>query len=50
MNKKGLNVNGHIAIPTQTGTQVAEPDATDYVVHEALDSLWETVFAGEPQQ
>ena len=36
--------------PTQTGIQVAEPDATDYVVHEALNTLWETVFAAAPQQ
>lgn len=36
--------------PTKEGTQVAEPDATDYIVNEALDNLWETVFAGEPQQ
>ncbi len=36
--------------PTQQGIQVAEPDATDYVVHEALDTLWDTVFAANPQQ
>lgn len=36
--------------PTLEGIQISVPDATDYVVTEALNDLWETVFAGEGQQ
>lgn len=36
--------------PTQNGTEVAPAGATDKTVHEALNNLWDTVFAGEPQQ
>ena len=36
--------------PTLEGIQISVPDATDYVVTEVLNDLWETVFAGEGQQ
>ena len=36
--------------PTQEGTPVTDPGATDSTVSGTLNSLWDTVFAGEPQQ
>lgn len=36
--------------PTQEGTPVTDPGATDSTVSGTLNTLWDTVFAGEPQQ
>ena len=36
--------------PTQDGILVTPPGSTDKTVHEALNNLWETVFAAQPQQ
>ncbi len=36
--------------PKADGTPIAEPNASDQTILENLNTLWETVFAGEPQQ
>ena len=51
-NNKDICVMTYVAgdDPTKDGTPVADPGATDYTVSETLNTLWDTVFAGEPQQ
>ena len=36
--------------PKADGTPIAEPNASDQTILENLNTLWNTVFAGEPQQ